>query len=326
MPQKRLFDEAELEAAATRSDSADEDYDEQASRAVGRKPSRRHQKKHAKKRARRSRRSGDDSDDLSEDLGEDSFVEDSIEELEVDPVTGRGRRSTRTRGPQYVEPSTDEDLDPDEADDDDEADKEGQPDSDNDKGSGGKAEAVTPMKKSLTVTLHVNQPRMTRASSAKLSSRHTSVEPLSSGTRRSGRLRHDDRPETSGRSRTTTPEIPKRSTTSRKGLKKPETSTILEDSQESSGRNQSADPRPLSKHGSTANPDESEDIEIPVEPKTDTQMATLGEDDATADVQPVPANDDDNDDDDDDDDEPVRGRGRATRVRTYSILIEIRID
>ncbi|KAI9798336.1 MAG: hypothetical protein M1825_005385 [Sarcosagium campestre] len=220
----------------TKSDSEDENYDEKPQRVKTSKPSRSGTKK-SLKRKRRNQNS-DESDDIETDSdeAEESFEEDEeprVEEpVEIDPNTGRPRRSVTKKPVVYEEDSDSDEL------------AESPP-----------AEEPPPKKtkKSQVVTLKLNNPkrpppvatgRSSRANSAPRGRRKGSSEPLSAGlTRRSSRLHHDENDPIialSGSGKhaeyvergTRSPEAPPiRLTRGGKGLKKPTTSDVLEESE-----------------------------------------------------------------------------------------------
>ncbi|KAI9849590.1 MAG: hypothetical protein M1838_000100 [Thelocarpon superellum] len=164
-----------------KSDSDDEDYDDHIIRTGKSKPSRSRRRKAAKRK-----RTNDDSEEIEseDDLDEESF-EDEIEEderVEIDERTGRPKRSTTKKPVTYEESDS-----PPEVEDEDEDEEDDEP------------KSRRPIK-SQVITLKVKTPnsssgpnaRSTRLTSVPRGRQSVSVEPLSSGTRRSGRLHHDD--------------------------------------------------------------------------------------------------------------------------------------
>ncbi|MCJ1478476.1 hypothetical protein MMC13_007156 [Lambiella insularis] len=224
----------------TKSDSADSDYDASAARSRGTKTSKIHRTKPLRKR-QRTGYGGDASEDISEsEMAEDTYGEDesAAEEPEIDSRTGRPIRKAAKKRVAYQESDGDSE--------------------DFLQGIESAAEKVSPRKsqklgQSRIVKLKLPTPlqpprRSTRARSGSISARRPPTGDRSSGARRSSRIAHDDT-ETmvaltnSGnhadivRVGTRSPEgIPRRALKGGKGLKRPPSSAIFEDEDESSMR------------------------------------------------------------------------------------------
>ncbi|KAI9890850.1 MAG: hypothetical protein M1814_003489 [Vezdaea aestivalis] len=325
---KRRNDEID-EVEANRSDSNDGDYDERQARASTKKAKRSH--KPSSKRSRRARPRGDDSDVVSDadSLLADSLVEDSYEELEVDPRTGRSKRKRVQTISYDVDKTSEEDSPSSSNDEQDEAEID-----DSEQEHLRKLRKTDRRAPSKVITLKIPATRQS-ARNTRTRSRQASAEPLSAGTRRSSRFKDEQdiialspsgkHSEIISRSRTTTPEVPaRRLSTSRKGLKKPTTSMIEEVSEESS------DPHPVASGDAAADlPDtgvtvaenqentkgeeSSSSDEEAVEQEAVVEEEDVVQKQVTKDVDEVAAEADDEDDDDDEEDQPLQSRTRASR-------------
>ncbi|KAI9675126.1 MAG: hypothetical protein M1817_001534 [Caeruleum heppii] len=211
----------------TASDPEDENYDSGADRQTRRKPST-NQRTRPAKRKRTKYGSDDISPSEDDSLAEESF-EDEIEEeedVEIDERTGRPKRNSTKKPLNYVESDDNsDDIDDNES----EEPEEERP------------KKVIKLKIRTPKTTPAAPSRTTRAGSSGRGRRGPSAEPLSSGTRRSGRLHNDEHEPiialtTSGRHAqiirpaTQSPERePPRSTVGRKGIKAPAASAIFEE-------------------------------------------------------------------------------------------------
>ena len=223
-----------------KSDSDDGTYGSAAPRASKQKPSRSHQKRPAKRRRRDDESDESELDQGEEESEDESFGEEaSVEEVELDPRTGRPKRSSTKKRIKYEE-SDDEGNDGENGSEEEEEQAESL------------AEPKRQPGKRRLVKLKLNTPQRPSASSVRTmrsgsvprGSRAYSNEPLSSGTRRSSRLHHDEQEtivalSNSGhhaeiiRPGTRSPEgRPRKPRRSGKGLKAPATSAILEEEED----------------------------------------------------------------------------------------------
>ncbi len=299
---KRTFEDFD----PNKSDSDDSTYDQSAARPLRSKPSRSHPAKPSRKRARRSY-DGTGSEDVS-DMDEDSDEPSAPgveEEVEVDERTGRPKRKSTKKHVKYEESDADSVASLEAAD------SVAEDEDDDDARTLNAPKSKKP--KSLRVTLKVRArqspgaptTRSTRNRSASHGTkRRPTPETQAVGTRRSGRIAHDDQ-ETmvaltgSGhhaeivRPGTRSPEgIPARAFKGGKGLKALPPSAIVEEQEESSAQTKDEHVGDRAHEGSMSNEiqeiaasvhdDAGEDAEgaddtVRLRPKSDTQNATQGD-------------------------------------------------
>lgn len=339
---KRTFEDFD----PNKSDSDDSTYDQSSARPGRSKPSKGNTRKPSRKKQRRSY-DGNESDEMSEqdESSDESPAEIIEEEVEVDERTGRPKRKSTKKAVKYDE--SDEDSAelfeaPDSA-----AEREGDEEEPPRKGPAPKGRK----QQSLVLKLRVSTPkstpgpttRNTRTRSASHGAkRRPTPETQVFGTRRSGRIAHDDQ-ETmvaltdSGhhaeivRPGTRSPEgIPPRAIKGGKGLKTLPQSAIVEEEEESSvptkdehEDNAQIDPSvtdvreiAASVHDDVGDDAEASFDRIRVQPKSDTQNATQGDTQLRHDVDMgdeiiVPESDGEAAPDEEDDD-PISQR-RSTR-------------
>ncbi|KAL6715686.1 TAT-binding protein-like protein 7, AAA ATPase [Lecanora helva] len=316
-----------IEFDPNKSDSEDETYGTSASKTQKSRPSRMQGATVRKKQRRRHVSDESDEDvieesDLSAVVTEDDIEDD--EEVELGPQ-GRPRRKATKKQPKYEESDSDDFLAA---------------------AAGNETPNSRPERPSLVVTLktpRAAQPRRsTRARSASVGiSRPTSSHIMSSSTRRSSRIAHDDSEPVialtdSGhnvdilRPGTRSPPEMLRPTKGGKGIKKPPTSSIYEDSQESPVRTDrhhsdtgglpgGDDPLEIaaSMEDLGDKEDEAELQQARTDPEAgDQEHAFSGEEAASDDVAVIPESGaEDYLDDNDDDDDPISKPGRSLRKR-----------
>ncbi|KAL8953278.1 MAG: hypothetical protein Q9222_000844 [Ikaeria aurantiellina] len=165
-----------------KSDSADSTYGVSASRHARPKASKSQRAKPSRKRQRRDFDGSDDISDDDDDISEDSFhQEPTIDEeaTDYDDVTGRPKRKAKEKKQTYQEPDSADDIE-----------------------DSASEQVVTPKKRRTQQTRilklkYTPQPtpipsrRSTRARSASITARPSSAG-ITSGTRRSSRIAHDD--------------------------------------------------------------------------------------------------------------------------------------
>lgn len=302
-----------------KSDSGDSTYGA-ASRTARAKPSRSQQGKPSRKRQRRMY-----DDDGSEEISDDSDISEASfdrkldeEEPELDARTGRPKRKATKQRPVYQDSETENSI-------------EDPPDSTTQKIATPKKKGKT---KSLVLKLNVGttQPnpaptrRSVRARSGSVGTGlRASSEVHVSEPRRSSRIAHDDS-ETilkltdSGRHAvpvhqgTRSPEVdvprPKRGS---KGLKKPSTSAVFEQDEESPVGTKEQQPTEVAASRDDEDEDEPHDAQPAI--KTDTQMATQVDTEILEDapLEEIPESAEDEPGEEDDDEEEVSKPRRATR-------------
>ena len=336
---KRTFEDFD----PNKSDSDDSTYDQSTARPAKSKPSRGHPRKPSRKRQRRSY-DGNDSEELSEidEISNASSAESVEEEVEVDERTGRPKRKSAKKAVKYDESDGDSATFLETADSAAEEEEEI-----------GKQVPTKPRKsKSLVLKLNVRTPQatpgpMTRSTRTRSAShgakRRPTPETQAIGTRRSGRIAHDDQ-ETmvaltgSGhhaeivRPGTRSPEgIPATALKGGKGIKALPSSAVIEEEEESSLRTKDehvdnhqrdlsavGDMReiPASVHDEADEPESSADP-VKLRPKSDTQNATQGDTQVEPDIEMgeeviVPESDGEVVQHDDEDEDPISQR-RNTR-------------
>jgi len=340
---KRTFEDFD----PNKSDSDDSTYDQSSARPARSKPSKVNPRKPSRKKQRRSY-DGNESDEMSEqdESSDESPAEAIEEEVEVDERTGRPKRKSTKKAVKYDE--SDEDSAglfeaPDSA-----AEREGDEEEPPPKGVATKGKKP----KSLVLKLHVSTPkptpgpttRNTRTRSASHGAkRRPTPETQVVGTRRSGRIAHDDQ-ETmvaltgSGhhaeivRPGTRSPEgIPARAFKGGKGLKTLPQSAIVEEEEDSSvptkdehADNDQVDPSVIevreiaaSVHDDVGDDAEASFDRIRLQQKSDTQNATQGDTQLKNDIDMgeeiiVPESDGEVAPDYEEDEDPVSQR-RSTR-------------
>lgn len=312
----------------TKSDSADSDYDVSVARSRGTKSSKIHRSKPIRKK-QRTTYGGDGSEDISEsEVAEDSYEEEEIvaEEPEIDSRTGRPVRKATKKRVAYQESDGDSE--------------------DFLQGIESAAEIESSRKKqklgqSRILKLKVRTPqqptrRSTRARSGSVSARRPQTADPSSGARRSSRIAHDET-ETmvaltnSGhhadivRVGTRSPEgIPRRALKGGKGLKRPPSSAIFEDENESSMRTKD-EPEDDNRANQGGDPETAADREFDedneeniLQAKSDTQRATQGDSQEAEvrkdDTAVVPESGDEAAfEEDEDNEDPIKQPQRRTR-------------
>ena len=312
-----------------KSDSDDLDYGDSSppKRSGKSKKSSNSKKRKPAKRPRRAYDSEDDEDlgEESSEISQDSFAEDTPEEAELNPRTGRRVRGAAKKNVKYEEVSEEE--------------IEETGNSDNDSDQGPTSHRTKPP--SLVIKLRATRPFLRQLSSQTLghpprSRGRSGPTPPSSDmvaiTRRSSRLSNDNteppieltdsgKHAQLARSRTTTPDAPpRRSSRAAKGLKKPP-STIIEASQEQSGTTKQDDDEILMENEQSEGEDaiqasasDSPAQDVPEEGKPEEEQRVEDAPMAEAEVQ-----DSAHGEDEDDDDEPVRA-GRILRVSHFHAL------
>ena len=306
-----------------KSDSDDETYGTSASKPIKSKSSKSQSSKQPRKKQRRKKNSDesddDDEDDESIDDDDDYGVEEEAEEEEVEMgPTGRPRRSA-AKMKKYEE--SDEDVIPEELENEIVSESE-----DDDELAEPK-----PKRAKKIISLLVTPGKLPSSGGKRRSTRHRSDSALSSRptsshmppSRRSSRIAHDDIEEavaltSSGhhaetvRQGTTSPVAGKRPQRGGKGIKKPSTSILYEESQESAaGKGQSTDELQRQHEVAASREDLGDGAE---EPAVETEAA-LEPDEADVDehlreVAIVPESQDEEDDDD-----PIGQPRRALRRR-----------
>ena len=245
-----------------RSDSEDETYGTSASKPVRSKSSK-HSPSKPRKRQRRKYGDDDGDDDDDDDDDDDSIEDDSLEEPEEDEEeeiemgpSGRPRRGAAPKKFQDLSEEEEDEI----KDEEDEVPENGEEREEEEEGEEEEAVTVSKRQKKKIITLHGTPGEFPLSSGRRRSARHGSASATSSRpgsshqpSRRSSRIAHDDVEEavelsSSGhhaepvRHGTSSPPSGKRPKRGSKGLKKPSTSTVYEESQESAAaRAQSTD-------------------------------------------------------------------------------------